>query len=96
MISWKVGIETEFKLSVGKNYKFIDRYISEDLWKRLLSTYQMDSYENAWEALFLCHQLFREVSNEVAEKLHYDYRKYDENITKYTRGMYEKYGGKKC
>lgn len=31
MISWKVGIETGFKLSVGKNYKFIERYISEDL-----------------------------------------------------------------
>jgi len=85
MISWKVGIETEFKLSVGKNYKFIDRYISEDLWKSLLSTYRMDSYENVSEALFLCHQLFWEVSGEVAEKLHYDYPKYDENITVYPR-----------
>ena len=56
MISWKVGIETGFKLSVGKNYKFIERYISEDLWEKLLSTYRMDSYENIWEALFLCHQ----------------------------------------
>ena len=35
MISWKVGIETGFKLSVGKNYKFIERYISEDLWEKL-------------------------------------------------------------
>ncbi|WP_459689480.1 aminoglycoside 6-adenylyltransferase, partial [Agathobaculum sp. TL06] len=67
MISWKVGIETGFKLSVGKNYKFIERYISEDLWEKLLSTYRMDSYENIWEALFLCHQLFRAVSGEVAE-----------------------------
>lgn len=70
MISWKVGIETGFKLSVGKNYKFIERYISEDLWEKLLSTYRMDSYENIWEALFLCHQLFRAVSGEVAERLH--------------------------
>ncbi|TKL96066.1 adenylyltransferase, partial [Enterococcus faecium] len=43
MISWKVGIETGFKLSVGNNYKFIERYISEDLWEKLLSTYRMDS-----------------------------------------------------
>lgn len=56
MISWKVGIETGFKLSVGKNYKFIERYI-RDLWEKLLSTYRMDSYENIWEALFLCHQV---------------------------------------
>ncbi|EAH4531968.1 aminoglycoside 6-adenylyltransferase [Campylobacter jejuni] len=93
MISWKVGIETGFQLSVGKNYKFIDRYISEDLWKRLLSTYRMDSCENVWEALLLCHQLFREVSGEVAERLHYDYPEYDKNITKYTRDMHKKYTG---
>lgn len=94
MISWKVGIETGFKLSVGKNYKFIERYISEDLWEKLLSTYRMDSYENIWEALFLCHQLFRAVSGEVAERLHYAYLEYDRNITKYTRDMYKKYTGK--
>lgn len=93
MISWKVGIETGFKLSVGKNYKFIERYISEDLWEKLLSTYRMDSYENIWEALFLCHQLFRAVSGEVAERLHYAYPEYDRNITKYTRDMYKKYTG---
>ncbi|MDV0136826.1 aminoglycoside 6-adenylyltransferase, partial [Staphylococcus aureus] len=92
--SWKVGIETGFKLSVGKNYKFIERYISEDLWEKLLSTYRMDSYENIWEALFLCHQLFRAVSGEVAERLHYAYPEYDRNITKYTRDMYKKYTGK--
>ena len=74
--------------------KFIERYISEDLWEKLLSTYRMDSYENIWEALFLCHQLFRAVSGEVAERLHYAYPEYDRNITKYTRDMYKKYTGK--
>ncbi|ABW18323.1 aminoglycoside 6-adenylyltransferase [Alkaliphilus oremlandii] len=91
MISWKVGIETGFKLSVGKNFKFIDRYICQDLWDRFLSTYQMDSYEKVWEALLLCHQLFREVSGEVAKQLHYTYPKYDDNITKYTLDMKRKY-----
>lgn len=52
------------------------------------------STENIWEALFLCHQLFRAVSGEVAERLHYAYPEYDRNITKYTRDMYKKYTGK--
>src|SRR5699024_5493438 len=77
MISWKVGIETGFKLSVGKNYKSIERYISEDLREKVLSTYRMVSSDNIWEALFLCHQLFRAVSGEVAERLHYAYPEYD-------------------
>ena len=91
MISWKVGIKTEFSLSVGKNYKYINKYIDEDLWNRLLSTYRMDSYENIWKSLFICHQLFREVSKEVAELLGFDYPEYGKNITRYTEDMYKKY-----
>lgn len=92
MISWQVGIETGFRLSVGKNYKFLDKYVSEDLWEELLATYEMDSYEHVWEALFKCLELFRKVSKEVAGLLNYNYPKYDENITRYTQDMYEQYG----
>lgn len=84
---------TKTTIKIDDN-KSIERYISEDLWEKLLSTYRMDSYENIWEALFLCHQLFRAVSGEVAERLHYAYPEYDRNITKYTRDMYKKYTGK--
>src|SRR5690606_790885 len=91
MMSWKVGIETGFTLSVGKNYKFLDKYISEDMWDKLLSTYCMDSYENVWKSLSICHELFREVSKEVAEILGFVYPEYDKNITKYTQDMYSQY-----
>jgi len=93
MMSWKGGIETGFTLSVGKNYKFLDKYIPEDLWNRLLSTYRMDSYENVWKSLFICHQLFREVSKEVAELLGFDYPEYDKKVIGYVNDMYEKYVG---
>jgi aminoglycoside 6-adenylyltransferase len=92
MISWQIGIETRFRLSVGKNYKFLDKYVSKDLWDTLLTTYQMDSYDHVWEALFKCHKLFREVSKGVAARLNYNYPEYDENVTRYTQDMYEQYG----
>ncbi|MBZ4666819.1 MAG: putative aminoglycoside 6-adenylyltransferase [Mahella sp.] len=91
MISWKVGIETGFSLSVGKNYKYINKYINEDLWNRLLSTYRMDSCENIWESLFICYELFRTVSKEVSEVLDFVYPDYDKNITRYTENMYKKF-----
>jgi aminoglycoside 6-adenylyltransferase len=91
MISWKVGIETGFTLSVGKNYKFINKYITIDLWKNLLSTYKLDSYEHLWESLFKCHQLFREVSKEVGEEFNYVYPEYDVNISRYTQDLYKQY-----
>ena len=36
MLSWRVGIETDFSLSVGKNYKYIEQYLDEDIWQQLL------------------------------------------------------------
>lgn len=53
----------------------------------------MDSYENVWKSLFICHQLFREVSKEVSEILGFVYPEYDKNITRYTKDMYDKYVG---
>ena len=44
----------------------------------------MYSYENVWEALLICHELFREVSKEVSEILGFIYPEYDKNITRYT------------
>lgn len=91
MLSWHVGINTNFSLSVGKNYKYISQYLSEDLWKRLLSTYRLDSYDNVWKSLFTCQELFREVSKEVAESLGFVYPDYEEKVTKYTEDIYQKY-----
>ena len=83
MITWKVGIDTDFKLSVGKNHKFLKRYVSDELWKTLMTTYDLSSYEKVWESLSICQKLFREVSKEIAKLLSFEYPAYDENITRY-------------
>lgn len=89
MISWMVGIDTNFSLSVGKNQKYLKRYLDDLLWKRLMSTYKLDTYENAWESLFTCLDIFRETSKIISQKLNYDYPDYDENITKYIYKLFE-------
>ena len=94
MISLLVGMEQGFDLSLGKNYKFLRRYVSEGLWKRLMSTYQMDSYSHMWESLEECMALFREVSKDAARRLDYQYPPYDEKISKYVMRQKEKYGVK--
>ena len=40
MLSWKVGMEYGFGFSVGKNYKFISRYLAKETWDMLMSTYR--------------------------------------------------------
>lgn len=92
MISWKVGLEYGFHFSVGKNYKFINKYISKELWGELLSTYCQGSYEMMWEALLQCCVIFRKVAEECANFFGYEYPIYDKNISKYVMDMFEKHG----
>ncbi len=91
MISWVVGTEQGFHFSIGKNYKFLERYVPKELWERLMMTYQMASYTQMWKSLEQCMTLFREVSKEAAQRLDYPYPPYDEKISAYVIRQKEKY-----
>lgn len=88
MMSWQIGVEQGFSFSVGKNYKYIDRYLPKETWDALLSTYSGNSYPNMWQSLFTCYVLFRTSSKSVAESLGYMYPDYDEAVAKYTEKIY--------
>lgn len=75
MLSWKAGIITDFSLSVGKNHKYLEKYLTREEWSRLIPSYRTDSYESCWEALFSVTALFRETASFVAQKLDYAYNK---------------------
>ncbi|MGK9428996.1 aminoglycoside 6-adenylyltransferase [Bacillus atrophaeus] len=88
MISWNIGIQHNFSLSVGKNYKYIQRYMDEKDWGHLLNTCVGDTYENMWKSLFGCCELFRKYSHTVAAKFNYDYPHYDEQLSAYSIKFY--------
>lgn len=91
MLSWQVGTERGFCFSVGKNYKFLPRFLTEKTAEELMSTYRMDSSSAIWAALLRCHALFRESAGCVANVLGYAYPPYDGRITPYVLEMREKY-----
>lgn len=88
MMAWKIGSEQGYNFSVGKNYKFIKRYLSDEHWEKLLSTYSENGYQEMWQSLLTCYDLFRTCSKAVSERLEYKYPDYDEVITKYTESIY--------
>ncbi|WP_079912765.1 aminoglycoside 6-adenylyltransferase [Paenibacillus sp. 32352] len=88
MMAWHIGSEYGYTFSVGKNYKFIDRYLPKEDWDSLLSTYSGNRYQEMWRSLFTCYELFRKYSKAVSESLGYKYPDYDEAITKYTDNIY--------
>ncbi|MBE1442720.1 aminoglycoside 6-adenylyltransferase [Paenibacillus sp. OAS669] len=88
MMAWHIGSEYGYTFSVGKNYKFIDRYLPKEDWDSLLSTYSGNGYQEMWRSLFTCYELFRKYSKAVSESLGYKYPDYDEAISKYTDNIY--------
>lgn len=93
MLSWWVGIQTEFSVSVGKSYKYLEHYLSKEDWSTLQSTFRLDSEEHIWNSLFAAFSLMRTTANKVAEDFQFSYPYYDKNITAYTEGMYQEWKG---
>ena len=86
MLSWKIGIETDFSCSVGKSGKYMNRYLDNDLWQRFLRTYSDGQIEHIWEATFTMCELFNEVAIEVGDHMDYPY---DSNEEKASRDFLE-------
>jgi len=88
MMAWKIGSEQGYSFSLGKNDKFIDRYLPKEDWEKLLSTYAQNGYQEMRQSLFASYELFRKYSKAVSENLGYPYPDYDEAITKYTNEIF--------
>lgn len=86
MLEWKVGLDTGFSLSTGKNGKYLENYLPKQSWLALMSTYPQGTYEAVWNALFTALDLFRGTAKEVAEQLNYEYPLDDDrNVTAYLK-----------
>ncbi|OUS68465.1 aminoglycoside adenylyltransferase [Paenibacillus sp. MY03] len=83
MMSWEIGAEHGYGFSVGKNYKFIDRYLPNEHWLILLSTYRLDDAESVRRSLHSCFDLFRSYSATQSRRFGYPYPNYDEVVSTY-------------
>ena len=73
MLTWHIGIETQFSQNPGKFGKYFQQYLDPELWNLLLKTYAEARYDSTWEALVtMCH-LFRRVALPVADHFGFDY-----------------------
>ena len=69
MLSYKIGIDTDFSVSVGKSAKYMYRWLSANEWQMYLLTYSAGNTEACWEAVFIMCDLFEESAKYVAEKM---------------------------
>jgi len=73
MLCWYVGIQTDFKVSIGKANKYLKEYLDLDVWTRLMKTFNMGDYDSSWKALITTCELFAEIAPKVGKILEYEY-----------------------
>ena len=73
MLTWYIGIKTNFSKNPGKYGKYFQRYLEPELWERLEQTYANPEYEDTWDALFAMCQLFRTTAGRVAAQFGFQY-----------------------
>lgn len=72
MLSWKAALASGFQISAGKCGKYLRRYLSQEEYASLLSTYSGAAAEEMWNALFAAFDLFMRSAQIVAEALGFD------------------------
>jgi aminoglycoside 6-adenylyltransferase len=78
MISWYIGIITDFNVSAGKMGKYFKRYLPSEIYDQYLLTYSNSDYNNMWKAIMYACDLFSSLAEQVAEHFDYRYNKQDE------------------
>ena len=91
MLSWRVGTETDFAVSVGKCWKYIRQYLPAAEWENLLSTYRLDTPQACWDALYAAYGLFSRNAHLVAERLGYPYPDYEKKVCAYVENLRQGY-----
>lgn len=91
MLSWEVGIKTNFSKSMGKNYKYLKNYLCPDKWEKIMKTYSNGDKECIWESLWITIDLFRQSSKNIGKYLNVSYPDYDEKVSNYLNYTKEKY-----
>lgn len=73
MITWYAGILTDFSLGVGKNGKYLNRYLPNEIWEKYLQTFPKADIKSVWESVFIMSELFEEVALKVGKELDFTY-----------------------
>ena len=73
MLEWRVELDYEWSVSVGRHGKGLKKRLPETIWAALETTYVGAGLEENWEALFATLKLFREVGEQVAVGLGYEF-----------------------
>jgi aminoglycoside 6-adenylyltransferase len=71
MLSWYVGIKTDFSLSTGKCGKYLVNYLPDKTWQRLLKTFPLATVQSIWDSVFVMCALFEDTALTIRDAFGY-------------------------
>lgn len=78
MISWQIGLKTNFSVSVGKSSKYMYKWLPKEDYERYLSTYSCGNMNDCWKSIFDMIDLFVPLAKNVANDLQFPYNENEE------------------
>ncbi|MBS4536353.1 aminoglycoside 6-adenylyltransferase [Clostridium sp. D2Q-14] len=73
MLEWSIGIKTDYKYSIGKGGKKLEKLLEPNIWEQFKETYTDYDYDNIWRSLFIFHDLFEETAKYVGENCEFEF-----------------------
>lgn len=73
VLSWKIGLLTEYSVSTGKSGKYMYRWLSGEEWQAYLDTYCNADVDAMWKSVEIMCRLFYETSRWVAEQSGFEF-----------------------
>lgn len=83
MLSWKIGCETDFSVSVGKSAKYMYKWLEPAVWESFLQTYGGTTAEQVWRSVLIMCGLMDEIAPEVGKKLGFRYNRTEAENARY-------------
>ena len=68
MLSWKIGILTDYSVSIGKAGKYMYKWLSAEEWKTYLATFCGTDLDQMWDSVETMCRQFYDTSIWVAER----------------------------
>ena len=75
MLSWKIGLLTDYSVSIGKAGKYMHRWLSEEEWQSYLDTYSSADTDAMWRSTEIMCGLFYDTSEWVAARSGFEFNK---------------------
>ena len=73
LLEWKIGVDNDFSVSVGKSAKYMNKYLPKEIFEQYLESYSKAQINAIWDAVFIMCDLFEKISLELSEKLNLPY-----------------------